>query len=388
MTVQELFENTFGLSAETTSFAPGRVEFIGNHTDYNGGDVMGVAIDKGVFIAASKREDDEIHMVSTISDEVVVRRLSCLEKPLEGNNSWTNYPIGVICSLLKRDFNLPTGFNIAVASNLPVGAGLSSSAAIELSTLHAIMQLNGFDISKADMARIGRQSENEYVGIPSGILDQGTSSFGKEGSIIYINCKEEDFSVLATGKKLSLWIFNTDHKHSLVDSLYGQRHQECSEAFDYFKKLNPDLESICDLNLEVLQEHENNISLNMFKRTRHVITEHRRVHAVKEALNESDLNRVGKLLLGSHRSSQHDFENSIPELDFLVDTLIQQEGVLGARLSGGGFGGAVMALTVDSFESSQAEKVAEAYKDKFGVNRQTTFFNTYASDGPRSIQSL
>lgn len=382
-TARELYNNTFKETPETCSFAPGRVEFIGNHTDYNGGDVMGVAIDLGVFVAASKRDDSKIHLISALSDQMVIRDLSEIEKKLEGDESWTNYPVGIIYSLLKRGFKIDQGLNLAITSNLPVGAGLSSSAAIELATLHAIANLFGFQISSADMARIGRQAENEYVGIPSGILDQGTSAHGKKQSLVYINCKDEEFSSLPLGKRTTIWIFNSDHKHSLVDSMYAKRHEECFKAFDFFKNIYPSLESLCHLSIDTLSKNEHKLDPSVFKRARHVITEHQRVLKVKDALNALDVNEVGKLLVESHRSSQHDFENSIPELDFLVDSLIAEQGIIGARLTGGGFGGAVMALTEDDFTEENAQKIAAQYKEKFGGISE--FFKTIPGDGPRSV---
>lgn len=383
ITAQELFKKTYGQEPQNCSFAPGRVEFIGNHTDYNGGDVMGVAIDMGVFVAASLRDDSEVHLMSALSDKLVVRKLDDLEDRLQDDDSWTNYPVGILYVLKQRGFEITKGLNIAVTSNLPVGAGLSSSAAIELATLHVIAELFDFQISSADMARIGRQAENEYVGIPSGILDHGTSAHGKKESLVYINCKDEEFSSLPLGKRIAIWIFNSDHKHSLVDSMYAQRHKECFQAFDYFKDIYPSLDSLCYLSLETLEKNEKKLDEAVYKRARHVIAEHQRVHKVKDALNALDMDEVGKLLTESHRSSQHDFENSIPELDFLVDSLIEEKGVLGARLTGGGFGGAVMALTDEKFTEAHARNVAAKYKEKFGGDSE--FFKTIPGDGPRSV---
>jgi galactokinase len=383
MSSEQLFKNTFGTSPSVNAFAPGRVEFIGNHTDYNGGDVMGVAIDKGVFVSASLRKDSKIKLISAISDTIVERDLSAISNKLQGKDSWTNYPIGIIASLLKRGYKIETGFDFAITSNLPVGAGLSSSAAIELGTLCAIAKLLNFDISKADMARIGRQAENEYVGIPSGILDQGSSAHGQDGSIVYINCKDEEFSALPIGKRTYIWIFNSDHKHSLVDSMYAQRHKECFEAFDFFKKKDPSLESLCHLNINTLEENKDQLKPDVYKRAYHVINEHNRVHKVKEALNSLDKEGVGKLLTASHQSSRDYFENSINELDFLVDKLNQVESVFGARLTGGGFGGAVMALTDDSFNETDAQKIAALYKEKFGGISE--FFKTVPSEGARVL---
>jgi galactokinase len=273
---------------------------------------------------------------------------------LEGEAAWGNYVIGVWRSLADLGLPRPAGFDVLVDSDLPAGAGLSSSAALELSTGLALLELAGAPaIGPERLAMLGRHAENRYVGVPCGILDQGTSAFGAAGQLVRIDCRGPAFSRVPFPTSAHLWIFNTREKHALVDGLYATRHAECQEA-----AAGLGVTFLTDLTPAQFAAQAPRFGTISAKRARHIIEEHARVHETVIALQRGDLAAVGKLLTASHRSSQKLFENSTPSLDRLVDLLEIHPAVYGARLTGGGFGGAVMALTKPGFTAVDAAAIA------------------------------
>lgn len=376
-----VFEKTFGVAPEQLAFAPGRIEFIGNHTDYNGGLVMGAAVTEGITVAVSRREDREIHLTSDQGGEVKVPLDSLV--PLGGADSWTNYPIGVTKVLLEAGMQMDVGYNTAVVSNLPSGAGMSSSAAFELATAKALAAVYGFEADKAEFARIGRKAENEFVGMPCGILDQGVSAFGEANHLVRIDCATEAFSVEPMPSGAHFWIFNSNKKHALVDSAYADRHKECHDALAQLQKFYPEAKTLSEISPEQLRGAAADVEPLLFKRASHIVGENARVREVEAALASNDLMPVGQALNASHRSSMVNFENSIEELDTIFESVTAQSHVYGARLTGGGFGGAVMALSSEAFGEEQVEAVKQAYQSKHGL--EATVFHTRAGDGARLI---
>lgn len=373
----ELYTSTFGGVPTQLAFAPGRIEFIGNHTDYNGGLVMGAAVEEGVTVAASRRDDRQMHLICE-RGSLVEAQLDKLE-PMQGDASWSNYPVGVTKVLLESGVSMDCGYNLAVVSDLPIGAGMSSSAAIELATAYALAALYGFDAGKADFARIGRQAENEFVGMPCGILDQGVSAFGQADHLVRIDCATEDFSTIPMPAGTHFWILNSNKKHALVDSAYADRHKECHEALAQLQARYPEAKTLSDISLDQLKEAKEEMDELLYRRACHIVGENARVRAVQEALASGDLSAVGAALTASHESSRVNFENSIPELDFLAEALSQEPNVYGARLTGGGFGGAVMAFSGPDFSINQARAVSESYCEQFGF--QATILHTKAGAG-------
>ncbi len=351
--IREQFQQSYGRVPVVVARAPGRVEFIGNHTDYNGGAVLGAAIDRYVSVAAAPNATGRFRLRS-IGGAQPLDLPTVPAARLTGPDAWANYPLGVWRSL--GDFKLPqpAGFDLLVTSDLPAGAGLSSSAAIELATALALLELAGSQpIAPEQLAALGRHAENTYVGVPCGILDQGTSAFGRAGQLVHIDCRGPRFSRVPLPAGTHLWIFNTKEKHALIDGLYETRHGECLEAA---KALGVAL--LADLTPAQLPPLEKKLTPVLARRAKHIVEEHARVHDTVEALQRGDLATVGRLLTASHRSSQHLFENSTPALDGLVDLLAAHPAVYGARLTGGGFGGAVMALTRDNFSPADAGAIA------------------------------
>jgi len=380
-TTTQLFKDTFQSEPTHLAFAPGRIEFIGNHTDYNGGLVMGAAVTEGITVAVSLRADRKIALVSDAGSEVDLS-LDAMT-PVSGLASWTNYPIGVAVVLRDLGMEMPTGFNIAVTSNLPAGAGMSSSAAFELATAKALAALYGYETDTAGFARIGRKAENEFVGVPCGILDQGVSAFGKADQLVRIDCATETFSTIPMPANTHFWIFNSNKKHSLVDSHYADRHKECHEARDVIQAKYPEVGTLSEADEAKVREMESELGDVRFRRALHIVTENARVQAVEAALAAGDIDAVGVSLSASHESSRVNFENSIPELDTLVDLLKAQPTVYGARLTGGGFGGAVMALTGPGFGEAQAAEIAAAYQAAHGL--ETTVIHTQAGEGAKLL---
>src|SRR5690606_9913359 len=280
----------------------------------------------------------------------------------EGGASWTNYPQGVLAALPAFGLKAPGGFDYLAMSDLPAGAGLSSSAAIELASALAFLGLTGESADRETVVKIGKHAENHFVGVPCGILDQGVSGFGKADHLVFIDCRGPRFDTVPMPAGTHFWIFNTHTKHALVDGLYAARNRACVEAA---KALGVSL--LVEADAAALEAGRGKLSEESFRRAKHVIEEIARVGETVKALATGDLAAVGALLTASHRSSQHLFENSTRELDFLVDTLVKTPDVHGARLTGGGFGGAVMALTDANFGDAEAARVAAAYEAEFSA---------------------
>ncbi|MDX2185929.1 MAG: galactokinase [Opitutaceae bacterium] len=355
------FRSVFGRNAEFITRAPGRIEFIGNHTDYNGGTVYGAAIDRGVWVAVAARSDGRRRFYSPFAEGMVEVNAGAPVKQA-ARASWVNYPLGVIAALPNFNLRAPEGFDYLAISDLPPGAGLSSSAAIEMSSAFAFLGLTGEQPSLETIVKVAKHAENNFVGVPCGILDQGVSGFGKKDHLVFIDCRGPKFDHSPLPQDAHFWIFNTHTKHALVDGLYAARHKECMTAA---RDLGVAL--LADVPVAGLDARLKKLDPVVARRARHIIEEIARVEATGAALRQGDLWAVGRLLTASHRSSQHLFENSTQELDTLVDLLTLRTSVYGARLTGGGFGGAVMALTSSAFTQADADAVAAAYAEKYGT---------------------
>ena len=354
------FKERFGRNPSFLARAPGRIEFIGNHTDYNKGSVLGASLDLCVWVAIAPRVDNQRNYFALGRGALVNTSCEVYDR-LQGDASWVNYPLGVLVAMREAKLKIPEGFDYLVMSNLPMGAGLSSSAAIELSSALVFLQATNQSVSKEVLVNLGKAAENNFVGVPCGILDQGVSGFGKKDQLVYIDCAGPLFATVPLPSKTHFWIFNTHTKHALVDGLYATRHKECMDAA---KTLG--VNYLVEVSIEQLMQNKTKLSLNVFKRAKHIVEEIDRVNQMITVLKDGDLRKIGQLLYLSHQSSELYFENSTPELDFIVATLRTQSEVYGARLTGGGFGGAVMALAADNYSQDLAEVVSETYRKKFG----------------------
>jgi galactokinase len=383
MTAPDVFLRQFGAAPTVCGYAPGRLEFIGNHVDYNGGLVIGAAIDRGVQVAATRRADQRVRVFSPAYGAAVEVDLAGLA-PLSGAAAWANYPLGVAWALHKNGCEFPAGFDLAIAGDLPAGAGLSSSAALELATAVALRELFGLRIELLALARLCQQAENEFVGMPCGILDQGVSAFGQADHLVLLDCRAETFTPLPLPATARFWIFNTGAKHALLDSLYATRRRECEDAQKVLQRFHPQAQYLADLSSAEVERLRASLTTDQLARARHVTREIERVRQSAAALEKGDLAAVGQLLVASHQSSRELFANSCPELDFLVDHLVALPGVYGARLTGGGFGGAVLALTNLEFTAETAAPVIAAYTQQFG--HAPVVFATRTGPGARVLR--
>ena len=376
---------TESMNDAVAAFAPGRIEFLGNHLDYNGGVVLGTAINAGIYAIAQPTKDSSFHLFSeSFKGSQISGSINQLEKQ-SGKQSWANYCLGVVQVLQHMEFAPTHGFSLILSTDLPMSAGLSSSAAVELATAQCLLQLASKQVTKKELVTIGRRAENEWVGLPCGMLDQGTSAFGELDKLVRIDCSNENFSTLSLPKDTSFWIFDSGIKHDLVDSLYGTRNQECMDALSILQKQDSSLSCLAHCSTTLLEQTE--MAENLKKRARHVVAEQERVNQFTQGLqNGNSIDQLGKLLTASHHSSANLFENSLPELDFLVDLLDKEEEVHGARLTGGGFGGAVLAWTTTRFSQKRADSIAQIYEKEW--NTKPHFHSFLPSHGASHLDPL
>jgi galactokinase len=374
--VEQRFRDSFKISPAALSRAPGRVEVLGNHTDYNEGVVLSAAIDREVWVAAAKSATDECSLTSTqFAAPVTVRDIV----PQKGPNSWTNYPLGVYNVLKERGYAVQP-FVMAIHSTVPLGAGVSSSAALEVGAALALTRLFNLTIDRTELAKMCQKAENGFVGANCGLLDQFSSMFGKAGHLLFTDFRSLDHETISmAGSEVTLAITLSGVTHSLVAGEYNSRRRECFEAANYFAARDPKVKMLRDVGMRQLLAAKNELHPQYFKRALHVVGEDERVFAGMELLKAGDIASFGKLLYESHESSTHNFENSCKELDILVAIAKSIDGVFGARLTGGGFGGAMLAIMKNDARSRFEEIIKRDYKKQTG--RDTTVHFAKIADG-------
>ncbi len=338
--------------------APGRVNLIGEHTDYNEGFVMPCAIDFATLVAGAAREDRKIRVASLNLEDEIEFDLDLPEVEIE--KSWAKYVQG-IAFLLEKSGRELSGANLLINSNVPIGSGLSSSAALEISIGLALSSLSNLAVEKWELAKIGQSAEHIYAGVRSGIMDQFASAFGVENHGLFLDCRTLEWSPIPLSSAKFL-ICNTKTKHDLADGEYNKRRAECEKAAKFFG-----CDSLRDVSFEEFIVEQDNLPEILRKRARHVITENQRVLKAVDALKNENLEEFGKLMNESHESLKTDYEVSSTELDLMVEIAREQKGILGARMTGGGFGG----CTVNLFESGNlseiSEKISEKYHKETGI---------------------
>ncbi len=359
------FEAHFGTPAEVYAQAPGRLEILGNHTDYNQGFVLSCAVGQTTAVALS-RTNGRICRLKDFRDGS--------EKTFDLDNigtarsrDWSNYVRGVIVELRKRGKDVG-GFNAAILSTVPLSAGMSSSAALETAFGFAFARAFGIDLAPAEWARVGQGVENNFMGLKTGLLDQFSSIFGRKDALILSDFRTVE--VLRTVQLLegySVVVINSMVKHNLVDSEYNVRRQDCESAAAKLGKIYEGATALRDISVEQLGNAESALEEREYRRAAHVVGEDDRVHRAVTALDAGDVKTFGQLLFESHESSRVNFENSTEELDYLVELAKKTPGCLGARLSGGGFGGISIHLVENSAVESYSKSVAAAYKAKTGM---------------------
>ena len=345
--------------------SPGRINIIGEHTDYNGGLVMPAAIDKAIYVAISQRDDNEIHLFSENYQE---KYCGNIKKVKKSDVAWANYILGVVDGLLKRGFTL-SGFNLYIYGDVPLGAGLSSSAAIECATAYALSQMHQLLVSNMDLALIAQKAEHEFAGVNCGIMDQFASVFGKQDYAMMLDCRSlahEYIPLKLDGYKLVL--LNTNVRHSLSDSAYNDRRAQCEQGVAWIKAHHPSVEFLRDADEEMLLAYVKPKSIETYTKCSYVVAEIARVKKAATALKVGDLKELGKLMFQTHEGLSKAYEVSCKELDFLVEQVKGLDDVLGARMMGGGFGGCTINIVKDEVIDALIEKVSKHYHEKFGLS--------------------
>lgn len=381
-----LFEKTFGEGGDIRSyFSPGRVNLIGEHTDYNGGHVFPCALTIGTYAVARKRADRAIKLYSANIEKYGVIESSLDDLTNKDEYNWANYPLGVVWAFGEKEgVRLDSGFEMVVCGNIPNGSGLSSSASLEVLTGTVVTDLFGIDKSMTELALIGQYSENNFNGCNCGIMDQFAVAMGKKDCAIFLDCADLSYKYasvkLPTAK---IVITNSKVKHSLVDSAYNDRRNESAQAL-------ADLQTVCgisslgELTDEEFAKYGSAIKDEIcYKRAKHAVAENQRTIKAVEALNNNDIATFGKLMNASHVSLRDDYEVSCEEVDFLVETEWSVPGVIGARITGGGFGGCTVAIVENDAVDNFKETVGKAYKDKYDLDAE--FYVVSIGDGAGRI---
>lgn len=380
--VLEKFRELFG-DAEGVNvyFAPGRVNLIGEHTDYNGGHVFPCALTIGTYVAARKRADRKLTFYSMNFD-----RLGILEGSLDDltplkDADWTSYPKGVMWAFAGRGMEMDCGLDIVLYGNIPNGSGLSSSASLEVVTGYMLKDLYGFDVTNVDLAKIGQYSENNYNGMNCGIMDQFASAMGKKDNAIFLDTADLSYEyapLVLDGAKIV--VTNSNVKHSLVNSAYNERRSECEKALEELQTV-VEIKGLGDLNEEAFETHKGAIQSEVrVRRAKHAVYENQRTIRAVEALKKNDLKLFGELMNASHVSLRDDYEVSCEEIDVLVEEAWKVEGVIGSRITGGGFGGCTVSIVRDEAVDAFREKVGAAYQERVG--RTADFYVVEIGDGP------
>lgn len=374
------FSEHYGCSAAQTVFAPGRVNIIGEHTDYNDGFVMPCAINYGMAVSFSKRDDSVWRVYAIDIDEQDEFDLS---RPIEpSEHKWANYVRGVVKYIQEKCPEFKQGADLAMTSDVPMSSGLSSSAALEISIGKTAQVLGDLPLSLAEIALIGQQAENKFVGANCGNMDQLTSALGQKDQVIMIDCRSLDITPTPVPHGYSIAIINSNVKHDLVTGEYNSRRQECEFAARFFGvKALRDVTSERFIERAAELQAENELA---YKRAKHIISENQRVLEAVEALKANDMVKLGQLMAGSHDSMRDDFEITIPEIDYLVELAQMAIGKNGgARMTGGGFGGCIVCLVPDEKVEHLRRIIADNYEKQTGIKE--TFHLCTACDGVHLI---
>ena len=376
------FEEVFGDSKGAgVYFAPGRVNLIGEHTYYNGGHVFPCALTIGTYAVARLRDDDKLCLFSMNFEEdgVGESRLADIETKKDGD--WRNYPKGIVWAFGKKGYKVDKGLDILYFGNIPNGSGLSSSASIEVLTGFILKELFGFDVTNQDLALIGQFSENQYNGVNCGIMDQFAIAMGKKDCAIFLDTADLSYEyapIVLKGAKIV--ILNTNKKRGLGDSKYNERRSECEAALAALQtKLS--IKSLGELTEEEFEANKELIGDPVkIKRAKHAVYENQRTIKAVKALKDNDLELFGKLMIASHDSLRDDYEVTGIELDTLVAEALKQQGVIGARMTGAGFGGCAVSIVKEEAVPAFIENVGKAYKEKIGY--AADFYVVEIGDGP------
>ena len=381
-TVLKKFEELYGDAGNVkVYFAPGRVNMIGEHTDYNGGHVFPCALTIGTYAAVKKRADRKLRFYSMNFENLGVIESSLDDLKPSDAAGWTNYPKGVMWAFAERDMKMDCGLDIVLNGNIPNGSGLSSSASLEVLTGFYLRDLFGFDVTNVDLALIGQYSENNFNGMNCGIMDQFASAMGKKDNAIFLDTADLSYQyapLVLDGAKII--VTNSNVKHSLVNSGYNTRRKESEQALADLQKVIK-IETLGDLTEEEFEKNKSAIQDAVCaKRAKHAVYENQRTIRAVEALKNNNLKEFGELMNASHVSLRDDYEVSCDEIDVLVEEAWKVDGVIGSRITGGGFGGCTVSIVKSEAVESFQEKVGAAYRERVG--KDADFYVVEIGDGP------
>lgn len=382
--INDKFTEIFGEQAEATFFSPGRINLIGEHTDYNGGHVFPCAISLGTYGAARKREDNKLRFYSANFEDLGIIETSLDDLKYDKKDNWVNYAKGMIYFLKETGHDVDKGMDIFIEGNIPNGSGLSSSASLEILIGVIAQELFNLDIDRVDLVKLGMETENKFIGVNSGIMDQFAVGMGKQNQAILLdtNTLEYSYAPVDMGNNVIV-IMNTNKRRELADSKYNERRSECETAVGELQaKL--DINTLGELDAQTFDEYAYLIEdENRLKRARHAVWENQRTMQAQAALEEGDLEKFGRLVNASHVSLEHDYEVTGIELDTLAHTAWKQEGVLGARMTGAGFGGCGIAIVDKDKVEAFKENVGKVYTEKIGY--APAFYIAEIADGTKVL---
>ena len=382
--LEQKFQEVFGAPAEKQFFAPGRVNLIGEHTDYNGGNVFPCAIDKGTYGLVKKRTDRKFRMYSENFANLGVMEFTLDELTNDKKHDWANYPKGVIKMFLEAGYKVDSGFEILFCGNIPNGAGLSSSASIEMLTGIVLKDLFNLSIDPVEMAQLGKKTENLFIGVNSGIMDQFAVAMGKKDNAILLDCNTLKYAyVPVVLKDEVIVIANTNKRRGLADSKYNERRAECDEALAELQTKLP-IKALGELSIEEFEANKDLIKSPIRqKRAKHAVYENQRTLKAQKELSAGNLSEFGQLMNQSHISLRDDYEVTGVELDTLAALAWEQPGVVGSRMTGAGFGGCTVSIVKRDKVDDFIKNVGEAYKNKIGY--AADFYIAAVSDGAKKL---
>ncbi len=356
------FESHFNAKPQTFVRAPGRVNLIGEHTDYNGGFVLPMAIDREIRMALCPRADGIVRIFSSDFGEEFIFDLTSLTR----TGGWIEYPKAVAAQLIQAGYAL-AGFDAILSGNIPVGAGLSSSAALELAVARAFCVVSSFEWDAPKIAKFAQQAENEWIGVQCGIMDQLASAACKADYALFLDCRSLEFRHISLPKQIAIVVMDTSTRRGLMDTAYNERRRQCEEAARWFG-----VPSLRDVHVKDLNKWKSGcgLSASAFRRARHVVTENQRTLNAIEALEANDINCLGELFNASHVSLRDDFEASADALNYIVECALEQSACYGARMTGAGFGGCAIALVARDKAAAFAQSVSQAYRQRSGLEAQ------------------
>lgn len=373
--IKEIFHHHFGEPVFIVR-SPGRINLIGEHTDYNLGFVLPASIDKAIYVAINKRDDNEIHLVAGDLDEKFSTTLDTMKYT---EKQWPNYILGVVDQLRKSGYTL-SGFNAVIAGDIPIGAGLSSSAAVECATAYALNELFGLGLTKKAMVQLSQKAENEFVGVQCGIMDQFASMFGKKEQVIRLDCRSLEYAYMPFDTTdIQIVLFDTGVKHSLASSEYNVRRQECEAGVQIIQKQYPQVQSLRDATLDMVNTCLLSGDDVVYRRCKYIVEEIQRLQDACTYLVQHDLVSFGKKMFATHEGLSHLYEVSCPEADALVEMVTNNDAVLGARMMGGGFGGCTINIVKKEKTEELIHTVSEKYSAKF--NRVLKTYIVTIDDG-------